>query len=133
MIETRFFKPEDHYEMVGEWWKAQKWPVLPLTHLSSIGAVAYVDGVPVVAGWLFQTDSAWCLLEFIVANPEVRRGARSQGFDALFTWAKAAAIAGGFKNIFSSVSSDPLIKRYVDNGFQITDRKMTNLVFKVED
>jgi hypothetical protein len=131
MTEGQLFNPKDHYALVTAWWKAAGWPVLPLTHLSDIGQMVYVNGKPAVAGWIFQSDSAWCFFEFIIANPEIRNEERKEAFDHLFSWAKFAAEAMGFKNILSMVSNESLIERLVENGFAVTDKNMTNLVFVV--
>jgi len=131
-VTCELFNAEKHYEIVGSWWTAAGWPVLPLSHLSDIGQVISVDGVPAVCGWIFQTDSAWCLFEFVVANPEVRKAPRALAMSTLIGWAKAAAEDMGFKNVFSSISNPMLIKRYEREGFKVTDSGMTNLVYKVE-
>jgi hypothetical protein len=129
---VQLFKPELHYEIVGEWWKAENWPVMPLSHLSDVGQVAYVNDVPACAGWIFQTDSKWALFEFLVANPAVRGQDRAEAFKVLLECMKMIATDFGFTNFFTSASHPSLIKRYEESGFKITDQGMTNLVFKVE-
>lgn len=127
---TRFI-PELHYAEISRWWKAAKWPVIPLDHLAQVGIVSVVNGIPAAAGWIYQSDSAFCLFEFMVANPSVRAERRHAGFSALFSEAKAAAQRLGFQTIIMSVSNDSLIRRLEANGFSVSDRGMTNLIYKV--
>lgn len=125
------FVAEDHYAAISGWWMREDWHVIPLDHLPKIGLVAVVEGTPSAAGWIYQTDSAFCLFEFMIANPEVRGDLRAKALTALFEEVKKRAKELGFKTVFMSVSNDSLIKRLEAQGFQTGDRGMTNLTFRI--
>lgn len=131
MIATELFKPDQHYKAVCEWWTAQNWPVLPLTHLSQNGIVVCVDGKPAAACWIFKTDSAWCLLEFIVADPSVRRETRANVLSVLISTAKLVAKMMGFGAIFLSVKSQSLAARLEKQGFKANDTGVTSFTFNL--
>lgn len=127
-----FFRPDDHYEEICQWWRAQDWPVIPLNHLPQIGFLIFSDEEPAAAGWIYQTDSAFCLFEWIVANPKVRRERRAEALEALIEAGKSAAKEMGFGVIFISARSQPLISRLKRHGFGSEDANMTNLIFSFQ-
>ncbi len=128
MISVELFNPDKHYEAVCGWWTAQKWPTVPLSHLSGTGIVVSHDGKPAAAAWIYKTDSAYCLLEWIVASPEVRREARASALSALISSAKVAAQLMGFRSMFMTIKHESLAKRIRAQGFVATDSGMTNHV-----
>lgn len=130
-VSVRQFDPGQHYEAVCSWWKAEQWPGVPLDHLPELGFVSYVDEQPAAAGWIYRTDSAFCLFEFVVANPDVRGEPRGLALAALTEEAIKAALAFDFKTIFTSVSNPSLICRLEAKGFSQADRGMTNLICQV--
>ena len=131
-INIELFKAETHYEIISKWWKDQRWPIIPLSHLPKVGFVIYFDQIPVIAGWLYKSDSAFAHLEWIVANPEVRGFRRSECFKALVDRVKRAANEMGFKSIITSVQNRSLIKRLKSSDFTVTDEGMTNLIFNIK-
>jgi len=125
------FNSDKHYAEVSNWWKAESWPVVPLDCLSKTGIVVLSDGTPAAAGWVYKTDSSFCLLEFIVANPEVRREKRSLALTTLLDVSKKVATEFGFRSMFTSVHNESLGKRLEQGGFIATDRNMTNYICNV--
>lgn len=123
------FNPDVHYIEICSWWKFHNWPSIPLSALPKNGIVVIADGVMAVAGWIYQTDSDICLLEWFIANPKVRRFKRSESIDCLLRVAKDAAKKMGFKTIFTTAKNESLIGRMEKSGFSIGERSMTNLTF----
>lgn len=128
MISTEFFQPEKHYEAIAKWWAAQNWPVIPLTHLPKTGVVVMFGDKPAAAAWLYKTDSAFCLLEWIVADPEIRREARASVLSVLVSTSKMLAAIMGFQSIFMTIKNESLASRIRPHGFRATDQGMTNYV-----
>jgi hypothetical protein len=126
MISVDYFNPEKHYETVAAWWKASDWPVVPLSHLSQTGLVVSNNGAPAAAAWIYKTDSAFCILEFIVADPAVRREARTNVISVLVSAAKMLCRSMGFQSIYMSIKNDSLAKRIEAHGFKPTDKGMTS-------
>lgn len=132
MTTVELFSPEKHYVSVSSWWIAQKWPVIPLSHLPRFGIVVSDGPTPAAAGWIYQTDSAFCIFEWIVANPEIRGDPRDRALSLLIDEAKSAAKAMGFSTIFMSVRNQSLLKRLRDRGFTADDVNMTNLTLDLK-
>lgn len=124
----RHFSAIEDYPIISSWWLRHEWPVIPLTHLSSSGFICELDGVPAVAGWIYETNSAFCLLEFVVANPEIRREKRTEAFEAFLEAMVKYSKEAGFSTIFTTVKSGGLMGRLENQGFQKSDVGMTNMV-----
>ena len=129
MTTTVRFEADLHYNKISSWWKAQNWPVIPLSHLADIGIVSCVDEKPIAAGWLYRTDSAFCVFEWIVADPEVRGETRDLALGHLISSGKDLAKELGFQSIFMSVRNQSLIGRLTKAGFKVSDENMTNLIY----
>lgn len=132
MIQSELFQTSHHYPLVCEWWKKSGWLPLPVEHLPEIGIVVYTDDTPACAGFIYQTDSAFCWFDFVVANPKVRRQKRSDCLSFLIKESKRIAEQMGFKTIIHSVKHPVLISRLEKEGFVSTEKNMTNLTFNIQ-
>lgn len=131
MVKVELFRMADHYALVSDWWKRQEWMLVPQDHLPDIGLISFIEDMPAAAGWIYQTDSAFCLFEFLVANPDIRKEQRSTAIEALVDKAKEASREMGFKTIFMSVTNDSLIRRLEKQGFKANEKGMTNLTYSI--
>lgn len=127
-LSVELFHPDTHYAAIQEWWKKQNWPILPLTHLSQTGLVVKVGDVPAAAAWLYKSDSAFCWLEWVVANPEVRHAERDSALSVLISTGRVLAQTMGFQSIYMSVGSASLAHRIEAHGFAATDKGVTNFM-----
>lgn len=128
MISVEFFQADKHYETVAKWWADHNWPAVPLSHLPQTGIIVSHNGKPAAATWIYKTDSAFCWMEWIVANPEIRREARSSCLSVLISTAKILAKFMGFRSIYMSISNPSLAQRIEAQGFKSSDQEMTNYV-----
>lgn len=119
----RTFEASD-YSDVASWWKAHNWPVLPIEALPKLGFI--VPGV--CAGWLYETDSTLCWLEWVVSNPLTSKEERSVALDEVISSLLSRAKELGFKQVFTTVVHPKLVDRYKNHGFVVTDQAMTNLI-----
>jgi hypothetical protein len=122
---------KEHYEEVKSWWEFHHWTPTPLSHLPTYGFVSFCDDLPAAAGWLYRTDSAFCWLDYIVANPKVRREARSLAINAMVDAATSEARNMGYRSMFMTAKSAPLIERMRKRGFIEAENGMTNLILKL--
>lgn len=131
MIETGPFIPAEHYEDVCDWWRETDWAPVPVHVLPPTGVMVLSNGAPACAGWLYKTDAPMGHMEWIIANPKVRRTARSMALDALISALLGHAKQANIKLIFTSTMHPQLIARYEKHGFMKTDTGMTNLFWGV--
>lgn len=131
MLETVTFTPNLHYALISNWWKAHNWPAIPLDHLPT-GFVVTYNNTPAIAGFVYKTDSAFGLFEFVVANPEIKGLARELAFKQLTDSVVQYSKTRGIKTLFTSVNNKGLIEKLKSSGFIQTDVNMTNFVRRIE-
>ena len=64
----------------------------------------------------------------MVSNPNVDKQVRGKAIEHLIDVLTQIAKNYGYKNIFTSLKVPKLISRMQKKGFNVTDKKMTNLV-----
>lgn len=127
------YQEAEHYELICSWWTVHKWPQIPSNHLPKTGFVIYdLANEPIIAGFVYKTDSAFGLFEFIVSNPNKHGLIRDMALEQLTSAVVKYSKGAGIKSLFSSVINPSLIKKLVSNGFQVTDTSMTNLIRRIE-
>lgn len=123
------FVPAIHYEHLLKWWKHYDFVQVGLDHLSQNGLVVLSEtNEPVCAGFVYRTDSAFYLLEFVVGNPEVEAKIRSAGLDLLISAAIILARALGGKTLFSAFGHKGLVEKTKLQGFSVLGTDVTNLI-----
>ena len=84
-ITFRSFKEGD-YEACCKWWKWWRWPQIPREMLPDNGESGFMiekNNIPIVACFLFITNSKGAKLEWIVSNPDYRENDRKQAIEML--------------------------------------------------
>lgn len=112
------------YEILERWWKEHNW--LPV-HPSLLPKTGFIVD-EVCAGWLYKTDSAFALLEFVVSDKNAEKDRRDKALNILINSLLEEADKAGFKVVFTSLEHPKLIERYQKFGFKVTDKNMTNMV-----
>ena len=120
-----FWKPlrfEDYDNLVkwGEFWR---FPMPPMDFLPNDGVL--FNGLmicneedDICAGFIYETNSAVCWMEYIISNPTIRdKEERKESLSMLIECLSETARNRGFKYIFTVVKNDNLIEKYLDNGF----------------
>lgn len=127
-MRVRNFIPEKDYSMLVEWWKAQGWGPVPLSHLSPNGIVAEIAEAPVAAGFVYRTDSAVAVLEYIVTDPKISSSMRSAGLDQVLTAATQLVKGMGFQALFMACGDKGLAKRMEKHEFTVIGSDVVNLL-----
>jgi hypothetical protein len=126
-MEARQFNVLRDYQTVCGWWEAHGWPQLPTNLLPANGFI--VEGL--CAGFLYKTDSAFAILEFVVGNPSSDKIERGEALKVLIERAIESAREQGALVVFTSTEHPSLIEHYQTRGFVVTDKNMTNLVRRI--
>jgi len=127
-ISVRSFDLFQDMADVKGWWEASGWPVVPQDHLSTDGYIGEINGKKAVAAWVYHTNSAFCWLEFVVMNPEVRGDERQAIFDHFINYMIEYTKGLGFKTLFLSTKNPGLIKRLEAKGFIASESGMTSVL-----
>lgn len=121
MLHVRSLTSEDYSENLVKWWNDWKWTAPPREFLPENGLGGFMvcdEDYPVVAGFLYITNSSVAWMEFIVSNIEYRhKENRKKAIRLLILTLEELAKINGKKYIYSSLKSEPLINAYMDCGF----------------
>jgi hypothetical protein len=127
-MNPRLIDLEKDYKTLCEWWSGHEgWPAIPEVFLPKVGLI--VDGL--CAGFLYQTDSGFAWLEWVVGNPQADKEARSEALDLLVKELLRVAKELGFQAVFSAIKHPGLLERYEKFGFNVTDRGMNHGIWRI--
>ena len=127
----RTLKEED-YETICGWWKWWRWPVLPKDMLPDNGKSGFMvekNGAPIVACFLFLTNSKGAKLEWVVSNPEYKKNDRKTAIEMLINGAENICKDLGYKYIFSIGRNKHLIDTHKKLGWFV-DKKQSYEIIK---
>ena len=128
---TRPFILDKDYVTIESWWiKHCSFAPKP-EHLSETGIIVEVDEEPACAGWIYKTDSSFCIFEFVVSNPDLQKDKRDLALSKLIEFVKQWAKDNGFTIIYSSIGIKSYIKRLKDGGFIVADTNQTHLFCEI--
>ena len=96
---------EADWATLKSWWnKWDDWEAPPKDFLPDNGTCGFIvekNKLPIVAGFIYFTNSKAALLEWIVSNPEYKQSDRQEGIEYLINSCEAIIKEHGFKYIFS--------------------------------
>lgn len=123
-MQVRPLKTED-YDTLFKWWRQWRWvpPVREvLPENGTAGYIVYDGSTPVVAGFLYDTNSAIAWVEWVVSNFEYKdRDGRKEAIQTLLIYLEALAKAKGKKVCYSLLKSKSLIEAYKEIGYQVSE------------
>lgn len=123
------YNHDKHYNMLCEWWAAHSWTAPAPNFLSDTGIIIQNEsGKCLLAGWIYETNSAVALLEFIVGNPDHTKEERDGAFMALIETVEKYLKHRNFGAIFISTENKALMKRLEKCNFKKTDQNVCNFI-----
>lgn len=126
---VRPYSTDIDYEDLKKWWVAHNWEPIPKEFLPLNGLVVEEkDTGKCCLGFVMQTDTAYCFIEFITANPLIPTESRSLAVDLLIDELKAKAKELGFVLGISTISNASLLRRFEKKGFRIVDKNVTHVL-----
>jgi len=111
---------ESDYELLCKWWKAFRWAAPPRDFLPQNGTGGLMienNGVPVVAGFIYFTNSAVAWSEFIISNFDYKEEDRKEAIKILIMELSELARKKGSKYVYTVVKNQNLKKAYKEIGF----------------
>jgi hypothetical protein len=113
---------ESDWETLQEWWKWWRWPemnrdLLPANGLG--GLMICKDNTPIIAGFLYLTNSKGALLDWIISNPEYKDKDRRTALLLLIDSCEEVAKLNGYNIIFSFTRNKSLIDAHTELGYTI--------------
>ena len=86
------------------------------------GVIVEKDNKPIVAGFIYLTNSKTALLEWIVSDPKYREDDRELAIELLITGAENMVKASGFKYLFAVMQHQKLINTHEKLGWKKDNR-----------
>jgi hypothetical protein len=132
-MELRAVRYSD-YEELKRWWDYWKFPTPAISALPkydeeiTTGLMVYNGDLNICAGYLYETNSALCWVEFIVANPNSNKEDRGECLDKLIQEFTIEAQSLGFGAIFASIKHPSLLNRYIKAGYTLGTTNTNELI-----
>ena len=117
---SRKLRASDWKTLVKWWdswpgWSAPSQDFLPDNGTG--GLIVEKDGEPIVAGFIYETNSSSVLLEWIISNPEYRYNDRGQAVELLITEAEKLSKTLGYNYMFTIGRSKQLMETHKKLGW----------------
>ena len=107
---------ESDWETLTKWWDAwPKWVNPPKDFLPENGTGGLMvekNNIPIVAGFIYYTNSKVALLEWVISNPEYRDKDRKQAIELLLIGAEQVCKNQNVKYMFSVCKNKHLIETH---------------------
>ena len=130
-LQCRNLKESD-WDTLVSWWKWWRWTVMPKDFLPDNGKGGIIiekDHVPIVAGFLYETNSSVMILEWIVSNPSYKEHDRKLAVELLIKEAENLAKANNYKYMFSIGRNKHLLETHEKLDWTI-DKKSSHEITK---
>ena len=130
-LNIRMLKDSDWNTLV-EWWNAwPEWQAPAKDFLPDNGKGGFIvekQNKPIVAGFLYTTNSKAALLEWIVSNPKYREDDRGQAIELLIEGAESVCKKQGIKYIFSIGRTQQLINTHKKLGYTVDEKPSHEII-----
>lgn len=104
------------FEQVESWFKARNIPISK-DYLSQTGFIEPGKA----AGWIFSTDSNWCIFECFVGNPNCTHQERKEALREIVKEMIKESKELGFKEAFGFATSQTMLQIGMENEFKIIE------------
>jgi len=125
----------DDYDTLVEWWSAwPEWVPLGRNLLPENGTGGIMieqDGKPLVAGFLYGTNSKIAWMEWIVSNP-IAKVDKSEAILLLISSLEQWALEGGFNVVLSIGRSKSLIDKHKKLGYTVDKNPSYEITKKIQ-
>ena len=123
---------ESDYDTLKEWWTKYSWPPIEKDFLPENGTGGLIvetkEGEPIVAGFLYMTNSKAVLLVWIISNPDYRKDDRDAAITSLILGAEAVVKNADKKYMFTIGRNQKLINKHKELGWQVDKKPSYEIV-----
>ena len=122
---------DNDYELLVSWWKWWRWTPIPKNFLPDNGTGGIMiekDNIPVIAGFIYYTNSDAVVVEWIISNPEYKNKDRKQAVEVLLNTIEAVCKEQNKQYMFSIGRSKQLIDTHKKLGWTVDDKPSYEIV-----
>jgi hypothetical protein len=126
---------KDDYDFIAKWWKWWRWPVMPREMLPENGLSGLMvekNGVRIVSGFIYMTNSTGAMLEWVVSNPDYREKDRKYAIDLLLCTAEEFCKGLGCDYMFSIGRSKHLMDTHEKLGWHVDKTPSYEIMKKIK-
>jgi hypothetical protein len=135
MLSVRKLNDNDYDDHLVKWWRDWRWTPPPRDFLPEHGAGGFMvcdSEQPVVAGYIYMTNSSVAWVEFIVSNMEYKhKQKRRDAIDLLMVTMSELVKISGKKYIYATLKNQSLINTYLAHGFEKGSSNSQEMVKKI--
>tara|TARA_R110000868_G_scaffold912_7_gene6994 strand:+ start:2156 stop:2563 length:408 start_codon:yes stop_codon:yes gene_type:complete len=116
---------ESDWATLQEWWDRWKWPKMnrDLLPLNGLGGLIVCKGdTPIVAGYLYLTNSKVAWMEWIISNKDYREDDRKEAMEMLILGLEDIALSVDKSIILSVGRNVGLINVHKKLGYTVDDK-----------
>ena len=128
---TRKLKASDWDTLVAWWETWPDWVAPPKGFLPDNGTGGLMvekNGVSIIAGFIYETNSDAVLFEWVVSNPDYREEDRQDAVEKLLIDAENKIKEMGYKRVFSIGRSKRLIDTHKKLGWHVDDKSSHEII-----
>jgi len=111
------------FETLASWWKQwPDWEVMPKSYYPEDGTGGFIvekGDKPIVAGFVYLTNSKGALLEWIVSDPDYREDDRQSAIELLIDGCENVCKSLGYEYMFSIGRTKKLINTHEKMGWHV--------------
>ena len=126
---------KDDWDTLSEWWAAwPEWTVPGRSFLpgnGTSGLMIQKNGIPITAGFIYETNSSAILFEWVISNPDYRQRDRGNAVEMLIVEAEKYAKGLGYKYMFTVGRNQKLIKKHEKLGWYVDPTTSHELTKKI--
>ena len=128
-------KPTDYEEILSGWWNDWRWTPPSKNFLPENGTgglILYDDNVPVIAGFIYNTNSDVAWADWIISNFKYKnKKNRKEAIELLLNALENTATNMNKKFMYALVKNQPLIETYKKLGYNQGDSYSTELIKRI--
>lgn len=123
---------ESDWNTLKSWW--EKWPEWTVPAKDSLpdngtgGFIVESNNEPVVAGFVYLSNSKTVFLEWIISNPEYRDNDRKTTIELLITAIEFVVKDQGYKYVITLGRNKSLVETHKKLGYHVDDLKSHEMV-----
>jgi len=122
------------YNVLVDWWKWWRWPSIPKNFLPDNGTGGIMiqkENIPIVAGFIYYTNSDAVFVEWIISNPKYKDNDRKEAIEMLLKTIEAICKEQGKKYMFSIGRNQSLINTHKKLGWDIDNKPSYEIAKKI--
>ena len=124
MSDNLVFRPlvKEDYDIICDWWKKWEWPVIGKDFLPQDGLGGFMvekNKKPIVAGFVFLTNSKGAWFDPIVSDPDYREDDRDSAVEQLIDGVQQFCINMGVRCIFHIGRNKGLMNKFNKLGWHV--------------